>query len=125
MSLLAELGFDSEGPMMLIEPPDDVLLAAQAMKPRPSIASTLQVAEPSPRMVWWAEPGSLRAATLSRFRWMISAAGPADAWLVVAPGEAGAGALRQKLAGSSLNVVEQRALSDGALAMKVKPAPQA
>src|SRR5688572_5226897 len=82
MNLLASLGLSAaEGPLMLIAPPDSVLQEAGRMKPRPSIASTLQVAEPTARIVWWPEQRHLTPATLSRFAWMLSAA-DGMGWLI-------------------------------------------
>jgi hypothetical protein len=69
---------------MLISPPDSVLAEAGAMKPRPSIASTLAVAEPTLRIAWWPERRHLIPGTLSRLRWMVETAG-GRAWLIFDP----------------------------------------
>jgi hypothetical protein len=119
---LAELGLNTaDGPIMLISPPDDVLAEAGRMKPRPSVASTLQVAEPTARMAWWAERRLLNPGSLSRFRWMLSAAS-GEAWLLFDPHEEdalSAAEVRSSLEETGLSATEERTLGSGDVALRL------
>ncbi|MCC7363490.1 MAG: hypothetical protein IT303_03890 [Dehalococcoidia bacterium] len=123
MGTLSELGLGTaDGALMLVSPPDGVLAEASAMKPRPSIASTLQVAEPARRMAWWPDRRQLDPATLSRFRWMLESAG-GEGWLILDPEDEGvdSAALREALAPTQLTIAEERALPRGEFAVRVTP----
>ncbi len=88
MSVLATLGIgagDVEVRALLIDPPDDVLAEAGGLRPRPTVASSVMVAEPSLQLVWWPEgEEDLGEASLNRLGWMLGATGGAgEAWVVV------------------------------------------
>lgn len=109
---------------MLIGAPESVLKEADKMKPRPSFASTLQVAEPTPRMAWWPQRRLLNPRTLTRLGWMLSSA-KGEAWIVVRPAESeGLRAVDVKAAlmGTTLRAHEELALSSGAVAVRVTAA---
>lgn len=119
---LAELGLNADdGPIMLIAPPDDVLAEAGRMKPRPSVASTLQVAEPTRRIAWWAERRLLNPGSLSRLRWMIPIAG-GEAWLIFDPADdepLTVEEVRASLRDTGLAVGDERTLSSGDIALRL------
>lgn len=119
---LAELGLNTEdGPVMLVAPPDDVLAEAGRMKPRPSVASTLQVAEPTRRIAWWAERRLLNPGSLSRLRWMITL-GNGEAWLLFDPTDDDALSteeVRDSLRDTGLAVRGERTLSSGDVALRL------
>ena len=106
----------------MIDPPDSVLMEAGRMKPRPSIASALQVAKPTARMAWWAEQRMLTEGLLSRLHWMLSVS-TGEAWIVV-DGEvaavSGAGA-RAAVEESRLAFLEEIRLTSGECAIRVGP----
>jgi hypothetical protein len=120
---LADLGIvpGTEG-VMLVAPTDAVLAEAGRMKPRPSIASTLQVAEPAAHIVWWPERRLLDTARLSRLRWMLEA-GKGVAWLVWDPQdeELTAVDVRNAAASAGLTVTGERTVSAGEVALEFAP----
>ncbi|MGI8927381.1 MAG: hypothetical protein ACR2HN_12165 [Tepidiformaceae bacterium] len=122
IATLADLGLTGTGAgLILIAPPDAVLAEAGRLQPRPSIASTLQVAEPAARMAWWPERRFLDPASLSRLRWMLQA-GRGEAWLIIDPGEEDGvtvDELREALAGTGLQEHEERELPSGEMALRV------
>ena len=125
MSVLAALGLGAGGVRaMLIDPPDEVLAEAGRLEPRPTIASSLQVAEPALQIAWWPQRDDLSAASLSRLAWMLSAADGVEGWLVSdgdeeSPGREG---LLVALDGSALRAQEEKALDDGGFALRLAPA---
>jgi len=123
MGMLEELGLvGGEAGLMLIDPPDSVLVEAGRMKPRPSIASALQVAEPAARMAWWTERRLLTDGLLSRLHWMLSVAS-GEAWIVVVPEDEGVTMLEVRAAvdGSQLVLLGEMTLAAGDLAVRVGP----
>jgi hypothetical protein len=128
MPTLERLGLVGGGRAMLIAPPDDVLAEAARLSPRPSVASTLLVAEPEPVMVWWLnEVAAAAPALLERFRWMIGASGEARAWIVIDADEADSPPLddlRTALEQAGMTVVEEVALDANGLALRVRPVPK-
>lgn len=125
MSTLASLGFSSDEPsLLLIAAPDGVLVEAGGMKPRPMMASTLQVARPAKHIVWWPERELLDPARLSRFRWMLEM-GAGEGWLVFDPEDEeplSEGEVRAALAETQLAVGDTVALPNGDIAVPVTPA---
>jgi hypothetical protein len=122
VDVLRELGLSTvDGGLMLIAPPDSVLAEAGRMRPRPSIASTLYVAEPTARIAWWPERRQLTPAALSRLRWMLEGDG-ARAWLVL-DGEDGAAPTapeaRDAATAAGLTVAVERPLGGGDTALEV------
>lgn len=74
--VLHALGLDvGEDRLLLIEPPDAVLAEAVRVTPRPAVASSVHMARPARRIVWWPQPDALDAGTLSRLRWLLAASG--------------------------------------------------
>ncbi len=125
MKVLAALGAGADGSRaMLIDPPDDALTEAGALSPRPTVASSLQVAEPAPHIVWWPQRDELTAENLSRLAWMLSAAGGGKGWLVSdGDGESPSGdALREAAAASALRFEDEVPLEDGGVALRLTPA---
>jgi hypothetical protein len=85
MGLLQDLEIDTAAtPAMLVNAPDGVIAEVGMAKPRPSFASTLLTAEPTPRILWWPERESLTQPLLSRLRWMLQMA-MGEAWLLCDP----------------------------------------
>ncbi len=125
MSVLAALGLgEGEVRAMLIDPPDEALAEAGALDPRPTVASSLQVAEPALQIAWWPQRDELSAANLSRLAWLIDAAGgAATGWLVMDGGEASPTReeLTAALAGSPLRASDEATLPDGAFALCFAP----
>ena len=126
--MLAELGLTGEPRLMLVAAPDGVMAEASSLRPRPSFASGLMTAEPTPRIVWWAEPDELTPGALQRMGWMVSAAA-GEAWLVLEgphpgpllPEGEGAGSVadvRAEVAAAGLRQVETRALVGGDVALR-------
>lgn len=111
MDLLAALGLTGpDARILLIDPPDGILAEAGRLKPRPAVASTLQVASPSPHIVWWPERRLLEPGPLSRLGWLLGASG-GDAWLVIdAEDDLDPGEVREALAPAGLRVAEERTL---------------
>lgn len=123
MGILAELELSTDdAPIMLIAPNDDVLAEAGTMRPRPSVASSLLVAEPTARIVWWASREDLSGGDIERFRWMVTAVQGAQAWVVLDPEDPSpvtAAELGKMLDGSGLRASGERALSSGEVAVRV------
>ena len=109
---------------MLIDPPDEVLAEAGRLEPRPTIASSLQVAEQALQIAWWPQRDDLSAASLSRLAWMLAAADGVEGWLVSDGDEESPGrdVLLAALAGSALRAQEEKALDDGGFALRLAPA---
>ena len=125
MSVLAALGLGAGGVRaMLIDPPDEVLAEAGRLEPRPTIASSLQVAEQALQIAWWPQRDDLSAASLSRLAWMLSAADGVEGWLVSDGDEESPSrdVLLAALDGSSLRAQEEKALDDGGFALRLAPA---
>ena len=124
MSSLAALGLRAgEQRLLLIDPPDGVLVEAGGMKPRPSIASTLQVAKPAERIVWWPERHLLDPARLSRLHWLLEMA-EGEGWLVFDPDDEeplSEQELHRALAETYLSVGETVTLPNGDVAVHVTP----
>jgi hypothetical protein len=123
MGVLQELGFhrDDEARGMLIEPPDHVLAEAGAIKPRPTVASSLMTAEPAVRIAWWPERDRLDQASISRLHWMVSAA-QGEAWLVFDPEDEDSftgDELRQAIQQSNFAPQQELQLSTGERALHV------
>lgn len=108
---------------MLISPPDSVLAEAGRMSPRPSIASTLQVGEPTQRIAWWVERRLLNPGSLSRFNWMLETAG-GHGWLIFDPEDEGLSLddVHQALAPTNLRWEAEFRLPSGDIAVPVAPA---
>ncbi len=125
MSVLAALGLGAGGVRaMLIDPPDEVLAEAGRLEPRPTIASSLQVAEQALQIAWWPQRDDLSAASLSRLAWMLAAADGVEGWLVSDGDEESPGrdVLLAALDGSALRAQEEKALDDGGFALRLAPA---
>ena len=122
VTTLAELGFATPGPLLLVAPPDAVLAEAGRMHPRPSTASTIQTAEPSPRMAWWTEQRFIAPGTLSRLRWMLESAN-GEAWVIFDPSDEGLTRefVTAALAAARLGPSEFRILSTGEIAINARP----
>ncbi len=118
---LADLGLSTaDGALMLFAPPDSVLAEAGRMKPRPSIASSLNVGEPCRRIAWWPEQGTLTPGNVSRLRWMVEAA-EGRAWLVFDPDDEdapAAQAVRDAIREAGMRLCDERQ-SGGELACEV------
>lgn len=83
MNVLATLGVGADGVRaMLIDPPDEVLGEAAGLEPRPTVASSLQVAEPALQIAWWPQREELTAEGISKLAWMLSVVEGARGWLV-------------------------------------------
>jgi hypothetical protein len=126
MGVLSDLGFDRDDERrgMLIDPPDHVLAEAGALKPRPTIASSLQTAEPAMLVAWWPERGRLDEASVSRLHWMVSAA-QGEAWLVFDPDDEDTVTgeeIRQAISDSAFQQEGELALSSGEVAVQVRAA---
>lgn len=109
---------------MVVSAPDSVLAEASLMKPRPSFASTLLTAEPSPRIIWWPERRHLDGGTLSRLGWMLKAAS-GEAWLVVDPAEdesPSTAEVTDALPPAGLTLRGEQAIGRGEIAIRVAPA---
>ena len=127
MSVLAALGLGADGVRaMLIDPPDDVLEEAGRLDPRPTVASSLQVAEPALQIAWWPRRDDLSPESLSRLMWMLSAAGGGAGWLVSDGDEESPSGeeLRSAVQGSALRIAGEAALDDGGFALRVAVAEE-
>jgi hypothetical protein len=126
MGTLADLGIDTtRGSVMLIEPPDDVLAEASAMKPRPTIASSFMHAEPARWIVWWPAREDLEPGRLERLHWFLSSgAGGSEGWIVAEDEDEGVDGheIRGALRGSKLGAGEERQLASGGSAVSVRAA---
>lgn len=123
MGTLAELQLSTDdAPIMLIAPSDEALAEAAAMRPRPSVASSLLVAEPTARIVWWAARDDLTPGDIERFRWMVTAVQGAEAWVVLDPEDTPpitASEFGALLDGSGLRADGERTLASGETAVRV------
>ena len=122
MSVLAALGLGADGVRaMLIDPPDEVLGEAGRLEPRPTVASSLQVAEPALQIAWWLQAEDLTPEALSRLAWMLSVVEGAEGWLVSDGDEESPS--REEVLGavgeSALRVEGETALDDGGFAVRV------
>jgi len=123
LTVLAELGLGTdEGRLLLIAPPDAVLAEAGRMKPRPAIASTLQVANPAQRVAWWVERRLLVPSVLGRMHWMLQAA-QGEGWLILDTADEGVTVeeLREAVSRTPLRAGEERQLSSGEVGLQVFP----
>ena len=127
MGALADLGLDtSDGGILLISAPDSVLAEAGAMKPRPAFVSNLLTAHPAARILWWPERHHLDAGTMRRLAWMVINA-PGEAWLIIDPAEEESPTteqVRDALAETDLEFVEEQAIGRGEVALRVRPTRQ-
>ncbi len=122
MSVLAALGVGASGVRaMLIDPPDEVLGEAGRLDPRPTVASSLQVAEPALQIAWWPRAEDLTPESLSRLAWMLSVVEGAEGWLVSDGDEESPSGeeLGAAVEGSALRVEGEPALEDGGIALRV------
>ena len=120
MNVLTTLGVGADGVRaMLIDPPDEVLGEAGRLEPRPTVASSLQVAEPALQIVWWPQRDDLSPESLSRLAWMLSAAGGGEGWLLSDGDEESPSGeeLVAAVDGSVLRVARETALEDGGFAL--------
>ncbi len=122
MSVLATLGVGADGVRaMLIDPPDDVLGEAGRLDPRPTVASSLQVAEPALQIAWWPQRQDLTPEGLSRLLWMLSVVEGAQGWLV-SDGDEESPSREEVLAAvaeSVLGVEGETALDEGGFAVRL------
>ena len=122
MNVLATLGVGADGVRaMLIDPPDDVLAEAGRLDPRPTVASSLQVAEPAFQIAWWPGRGDLTPEALSKLAWMLSVVEGAVGWLV-SDGDEDSPTRQEVLAAvaeSALRVEEEWALDEGGIAVRL------
>jgi len=122
VSVLAALGLGADGVRaMLIDPPDDVLAEAGRLEPRPTVASSLQVAEPALQIAWWPQREELTAESVSKLAWMLSVVEGSEGWLVSdgdeeSPTREG---LRAAVEGSSLAVMGEAELDGGGLGLRL------
>ena len=122
MSVLATLGVGAGGVRaMLIDPPDDVLAEAGRLEPRPTVASSLQVAEPALQIAWWPQQEELTPEAISRLAWMLSVVEGAEGWLVSEGDEESPSGeeLRAAVEGSALRMEGATALEDGGVGLRV------
>ena len=122
MSVLAALGLGADGVRaMLIDPPDDVLAEAGRLEPPPTVASSLQVAEPALQIAWWPQREELTAESVSKLAWMLSVVEGSEGWLVSdgdeeSPTREG---LRAAVEGSSLAVMGEAEFDGGGLGLRL------
>ena len=122
MNVLASLGVGADAVRaMLIDPPDDVLGEAGRLEPRPTVASSLQVAEPALQIVWWPQREELTAEALSKLAWMLSVVEGAEGWLVSDGDEESPtrGEVLAAVGESALRVEGETALDEGGFAVRV------
>ena len=122
MSVLAALGLGADGVRaMLIDPPDDVLAEAGRLEPRPTVASSLQVAEPALQIAWWPQREELTAESVSKLAWMLSVVEGSEGWLVSDGDEESPTReeLRAAVEGSSLAVMGEAELDGGGLGLRL------
>ena len=122
MSVLAALGLGADGVRaMLIDPPDDVLGEAGRLDPRPTVASSLQVAEPALQIAWWPQRDELTAEGISKLAWMLSVVEGAEGWLV-SDGDEESPSREELLAAvteSALRVERETALDEDGFAVRL------
>ncbi|MCY3647116.1 MAG: hypothetical protein OXH07_09095 [Chloroflexi bacterium] len=122
MNVLATLGVGADGVRaMLIDPPDDVLGEAGRLEPRPTVASSLQVAEPALQIAWWPQREELTAEGISKLAWMLSVVEGARGWLV-SDGDEESPTREEVLAAvgeSALRVEGETALNEDGFAVRV------
>ncbi len=122
MSVLAALGLGADGVRaMLIDPPDDVLAEAGGLEPRPTVASSLQVAEPALQIAWWPQREELTAESVSKLAWMLSVVEGSEGWLVSDGDEESPTReeLRAAVEGLALAVQGEADLGDGSLGLRL------
>ena len=122
MSVLAALGLGADGVRaMLIDPPDDVFAEAGRLEPRPTVASSLQVAEPALQIAWWPQREELTAESVSKLAWMLSVVEGSEGWLVSDGDEESPTReeLRAAVEGSSLAVLGEAELDGGGLGLRL------
>lgn len=122
MSVLAALGLGADGVRaMLIDPPDDVLAEAGGLEPRPTVASSLQVAEPALQIAWWPQRAELTAESVSKLAWMLSVVERSEGWLVSDGDEESPTheELRAAVEGSALAVQGETELDGGGLGLRL------
>lgn len=116
------LGLGADGVRaMLIDPPDDVLGEAGRLDPRPTVASSLQVAEPALQIAWWPQVNELTAEGISKLAWMLSVVEGAEGWLV-SDGDEESPSREELLAAvteSALRVEGETALDEDGFAVQV------
>ncbi len=125
MSVLGTLGVGKGGVRaMLIDPPDAALAEAGRLEPRPTVASSLQVAEPALQIAWWPQREELSAESISRLAWMLSVVEGSEGWLVSDADEESPtrDELLAAVSGSSLRVEGETTLDDGGFALRLAPA---
>jgi len=120
--VLATLGVGADGVRaMLVDPPDDVLAEAGRLEPRPTVASSLQVAEPALQIAWWPGREDLTPEALSKLAWMLSVVEGAEGWLVSDDDEESP--TREEVlaavAESALRVEEETALDENGFAVRL------
>lgn len=124
MGVLAELGFaDGESRGLLIDPPDHVLAEAGALSPRPTIASSLQTAEPAARIAWWPGESRLDPGAVSRLHWMVQVA-RGEAFVVFDledVANAGEARIREAVAESQFRDAGDLQLQSGETAIRLLP----
>lgn len=109
MDIFAQLAL-GDGPLMLIAPPDGVLAAAGGRSPRPSFASSIEVAEPAPQIVWWVEAETFGPGPLRKLRWLLESS-RGTAWVILDPDDGPTpGDATALLAAAGVRVLEERAL---------------
>lgn len=122
MSILAGLGLDVSGMRtMLIDPPDYVLAEASGIQPRPTVVSSLQVAEPTMQIVWWPQQGELTTEGISKLGWMLSVVSGSKAWLVGDGEDASPSAkeMRAAVEGTLLRVEKETTFGEGGTALRL------
>jgi len=120
---LATLGVGADGVRaMLIDPPEDVLGEAGRLEPRPTVASSLQMAEPALQMAWWPQREELTAEAISKLAWMLSVTGGEGVGWLASEGDEESPTreeLRAAVEGSALRVEGEIALDEGGVALRV------
>ncbi len=123
MSVLATLGVGAGGVRaMLIDPPDDVLAEAGRLEPRPTVASSLQVAEPALQIAWWPQREELTVEAVSKLAWLLSVTGGEGVGWLVSDGDEESPSreeVRAAVEESALRVEGEPALEDGGIALRV------
>lgn len=124
MATLADLGLTTDdGTIMLIAPPDAVLAESALMRPRPSVAVSLLVAEPAARIIWWTERALLQPGNLERLRWLVSGTEGGLGWLIFDPDDdepVSAAEAPALLHGSGLQTAQPLTLPSGEVALPIR-----